>query len=108
MPVGSLVRSCPAWCARHHAASPPISHYGLGNQLHLQMGSRGVAESVEVRTVQYLPEADGPAGWLPFVELAHHLGDRYRMMNLTGPEARELATHLLRCADDLESDDHSH
>ncbi|MBB4944169.1 hypothetical protein FHR32_008572 [Streptosporangium album] len=59
-------------------------------------------ESVDVRVVQYLAEEACPV-WHPFVEIAHHVGGRYRIINLTPQEARRLAATLLACADQAEA-----
>ena len=97
---------CPHWCALDHTgAETALLHEGETRTLAVSRTyDPRVPESVDVRVVQYLQDSLDGAGpdapeWHPTVELAHHVGHRYRVINLSADEARRLAADLLACAD---------
>jgi hypothetical protein len=95
---------CPDWCALPHTSAATSGHEGVSSRVHLSRPSEEPPQSLSIRTVQYLPlEWEDGASWRPFVEVAIHTGDRYRMINVTSTEARRLAAILLVCA--READD---
>lgn len=100
-------RKCPDWCALDHPAGEArllhegrTSSLGVSNRYDPQ-----VPESIDVRAVQYLPDAppEPEEDWRPFVEVGYHVRQRYRIFNLTPREARQLAAMLSRCAEQADS-----
>lgn len=91
---------CPDWCRLQHASSPVFVHEGPTHELVLSRPRDAEPECLKVRTVEYLPlELPDPGGpWGPIVEVEHHVGDRYRVINLTSDDARQIAALLLRAA----------
>jgi len=91
---------CPSWCRLAHQQAPVLVHEGETYRLMMTRPREGEVEFLKVRTVEYLPLdiPDGIDAWGPMVEVEHHAGDRYRVLNLTGENARDLAILLLSAA----------
>jgi hypothetical protein len=95
---------CPSWCQLVHGPSPVLAHESDTHLVTLSHPREGHDEFLSVRTVEYLPldMLDSTESWGALVEIEHHVGDRYRVINLTAEDARKLAAHLLSCADESE------
>lgn len=91
---------CPSWCRLEHQQTPVLVHEGETYRLMMTRRREGEVEFLKVRTVEYLPLdiPDGTDPWGPMVEVEHHVGDRYRVLNLTSENARDLAILLLSAA----------
>lgn len=91
---------CPEWCRLQHASTPVFVHEGPTHVINLSRPREVLTEQMKVRTVEYLPLElpDATGLWGPIVELEHHVGDRYRVINLTSEDARSFAAVLLRAA----------
>lgn len=98
---------CPRWCALDHSgARAALLHEGEARGLALShRHDVRLPESVDVRVVQYEAHETGERGEAavpPSVELAYHVGSRYRVIGLSPYEARRLAGMLMACADQAE------
>jgi hypothetical protein len=93
-------RTCPSWCRLEHHETPVLIHEGETYGLMMNRPREGETEFLKIRTVEHLPLdiPDGSEPWGPLVELEHHVGDRYRVLNLTSQDARDLAVLLLAAA----------
>jgi hypothetical protein len=98
--AGSASVNCPAWCVMHgtpdHSA---IWHVSESSLLTLPESEPLRRESVDVRAAQYLSDDSDGTAWEPAVELAHHVGNRYRVIHLTPAGARRVAELLSLAAD---------
>ncbi|WP_413467781.1 DUF6907 domain-containing protein [Mycobacterium sp. RTGN3] len=96
--------TCPTWCVEEGVAcQDPLWHVSESHVLELVCpGEPRCRESVEVRAAQYLADDSDRATWVPTVELAHHVGNRYRVIHLSPADARQLAELLSRAADQLD------
>lgn len=92
---------CPAWCRLPHG-DRPTSHQGRAVVVPVGRGDTK-EEFLEIRTVQYTADTAGMSDFtpelMPFVEVAHHAGGRYRLINLAWPQAAALVEALLHCAE---------
>jgi len=94
--------ACPAWCVLDHegdAQAAIVLHESRAAVIEIS-GPRDadVAEWIDVRTTQYIPEEPGEPPGSPVVELSYHHGNRYRVTTLTADEARHLAASLFATA----------
>jgi hypothetical protein len=94
--------ACPAWCVLDHKgdAQPAIIlHESRAAAIEIS-GPRDadVAEWIDVRTTQYIPEEPSELPRSPVVELSYHHGNRYRVTTLTADEAHHLAASLFAAA----------
>ncbi|SFL29706.1 DUF6907 domain-containing protein [Geodermatophilus ruber] len=96
---------CPAWCVMHGAPDhSAVWHISGGSLLNLAGPSEPQRrESVDVRAALYPADDADAASWEPAVEVAHHLGGRYRVIRLTPAGARRVAELLTRAADHAEA-----
>ena len=96
---------CPRWCARNHSAdTSSAAFYHASETLSVAVsrpGDPGLPDRLDVQAAQYLPDDPAEPAWPPAIEIAVHAGDRYRLIGLTPPQARELASALARAADML-------
>ena len=96
---------CPRWCARTHSADTGgAAFYHASETLSVAVsrpGDPGLPDRLDVQAAQYLPDDPAEPAWPPAIEIAVHAGDRYRLIGLTPPQARELASALARAADML-------
>jgi hypothetical protein len=95
---------CPSWCQLVHGPMPALAHESDTHLVTLSHPREGHDEFLSVRTVEYLPldMPDPTESWGALVEIEHHVGDRYRVINLTAEDARKLSAHLLSSADESE------
>lgn len=91
---------CPPWCQLEHKAAQALSHESETFRLMMTRPREGQVEFLKVRTAEYIQMdvADSVDVWGPMVEIEHHIGDRYRVLNLTAENARDLAILLLNAA----------
>ncbi len=61
--------------------------------------SLAAPDQLEVQAAQYLPDCPGEPSSPPTVEIAVHVGGRYRLIGLSPAEARELVGMLVGAAD---------
>jgi hypothetical protein len=96
-------QGCPSWCIEKHRDPEVISHEGVVHCVDL-LGGGNDRQFLEIRTVQYLPidTRESSSNAPSMVEIAYHFGSRYRVLNLTGASARELAHVLLANAEALD------
>lgn len=98
---------CPAWCCLAHRGDSLISHEGHAIIVPIGRSDNG-GEFLEVRTVQYFGDDSGTANsasdHVPFVEVAHHIGGQYRLINMSSTQTRAFVDALLRCAEVGKSD----
>lgn len=98
--------ACPAWCCLDHSGDSPISHETRSAVV--SVGGHDGMQFLEVRTVQYATDDSGADALAaepgPFVEVAHHVNGRYRLINMSSVQARALAEAVLRCADAVGTD----
>ena len=91
---------CPRWCARNHSAdTSSAAFYHASETLSVAVsrpGDPGLPDRLDVQAAQYLPDDPAEPAWPPAIEIAVHAGDRYRLIGLTPPQARELASALAR------------
>ena len=103
MPSMTITDQCPHWCARDHSSDTcgPAFYHASETASVVISRPDGVAvpDRLDVQTAQYLPDDPGEPAWSPAVEIAVHAGGRYRLIDLTPAEARELAAVLARAAD---------
>lgn len=99
-----LTRHCPVWCIAEHR-HPEMPHEGRTGRISGHGESASGEAWFEVRAVHYQPLEDvaPDEGWSPFVEVAHHSGGRYQVVNLEPVDAIQLAQALLRSADEAGS-----
>lgn len=99
-----LESACPSWCRLIHDSSPVLAHESDTHQVTLGLPREGHDEFLTVRTVEYLPldMPDITESWGALVEIEHHVGGRYRVINLTPEDARKLAALVLLSADESE------
>jgi hypothetical protein len=94
---------CPSWCQLVHDQQVPLAHEGETLRLDLGQPQGEQLQFLKIRTAQYRPlEADDETACEAFVEIEHHAGNRYRVMNLTSEEARVLAARLVASATQAE------
>lgn len=80
-------------CVLTHPAGLPLWHEGSESEVETS-AERG-DERLSLKRVSYSSDADeGQVG--SFIEIAHHVGERYRLINLSDEQARELAAALLK------------
>jgi hypothetical protein len=100
------IANCPDWCGMTHCDESLISHESCSIAVPVGRAENGM-ELLKVRTVQYVIEDSGTddAAYecVPFVEVAHHVEGRYKLINLSIVQARALARALLRGADAAEN-----
>ncbi|SFL29943.1 DUF6907 domain-containing protein [Geodermatophilus ruber] len=98
--AGAASVNCPARCVMHGTPDHSVIWHVSESVLLTLPGSEPLRRtSMQVRAAQYLPDG---ATWEPAVELAHHVGDRYRVDHLTPVGARRVAELLLPAADHAE------
>lgn len=96
--------SCPAWCVMQNVAwHAALWHVSESHMLDLGCaGDRLRREAMEVRAARYRADDSDQSTWVPAVELAHHVDNRYRVVHLTSQDARSLAALLTHAADQLD------
>jgi hypothetical protein len=99
----TVTDNCPRWCARDHSADASGTAFYHASEASAvpiaRPGDLAAPDRLEVQAAQYLPDGPGGLSSPPTVEIAVHVGGRYRLIGLSPTEARELAGTLLRAAD---------
>ena len=83
---------CPDWCVMTHPAGLPLWHEG--REAEIATTAESGDERLSLKRVRYSSDM-GDAQVGSFIEIAHHIGERYRLINLSDDQARELAAALL-------------
>ena len=93
---------CPRWCAYDHdadASGTALYHTSETTSVTIaRPGDLAAPDRLEVQAAQYLTEDPGVPSSSPAVEIAVHVGGRYKLIGLTPAEARELAGVLVHAA----------
>lgn len=83
---------CPDWCVLTHPTGMSLWHES--GETVVETTSEGGGECLSLKRVNYSWDGDASQAGA-FIEIAHHLGERYRLINLSDDQARELAAALL-------------
>ncbi|WP_420821601.1 DUF6907 domain-containing protein [Pseudonocardia acidicola] len=104
-PTIGMESTCPTWCVMHGSSNhSALWHVSEAHLLELGRSAEPRRkESLDVRAAQYLSDDSDGATWEPAVELAHHVGNRYRVIQLTPADARRIAELLSHAADDVDT-----
>ena len=103
MPSVTVTSHCPRWCARDHSAGAcETAFYHASETTSVAIsrpGDLAAPDRLDVQAAQYLPDDPSDPSSSATVEIAVHVGGRYRLIGLTPEEARQLAVLLARAAD---------